>query len=195
MYKRKVKSKPAKRLTFGYKGLYIMQQIWKDIKGYQGLYQVSNKGRIKTTANHCVWNRQIIRKPKIRKYAEIPLKINGKSKWFMVHRLVAQAFIPNPQNKPQINHKDGNKLNNNVDNLQWCTPSENQIHKLYVLGYYNSDTFHNQYEKTSNKLKDRYRRIIHHATGTKWMHKNGKSIRVKEEQIEAMIDKGYRLGR
>lgn len=172
-----------------------MQQIWKDINGYQGLYQVSNMGRIKTTANHCAWNRQIIRKPKIRKYAEIPLKIHGKSKWFMVHRLVAQAFIPNPQNKPQINHKDGNKLNNNVDNLQWCTPSENQTHKLYVLGYYNSNTFHKQYEKTSNKLKDRYRRIIHHATGTKWMNKNGKSIRVKEEQIEAMIDKGYRLGR
>lgn len=169
-------------------------QIWKNINGYQGLYQVSNIGRIKTTTNH-YWHRQIIRKPKIRKYAEIPLVLNGKTKWFMVHRLVAQAFIPNPQNKPQINHKDGNKLNNSVDNLQWCTESENQIHKLYVLDYYDSDNFHKQYKKSSNSLKHYYKNNEHYSKNTKWMNKNGKSIRVKEEQIEAMIDKGYRLGR
>lgn len=172
-----------------------MQQIWKEIKGYQGLYLISNFGRVKTTIEHSNKNKQIIRKPKIRNYAEIPLKLNGKAKWFLVHRLVADAFLENPQNKTQVNHKDGNKLNNNVDNLQWCTPSENIQHRLYVLGYYKSESFNKSYKKISKALKNFYREKKHHAKNTKWMNKNGISIRVHIDQVEKMLNDGYCLGR
>lgn len=98
-----------------------MIEIWKDIKGYEGLYQVSNLGRVKSLGN----NKR--RKEKILKQVEdgggylfVLLCKNGKGKMFKVHRLVAQAFTPNPNNYPQVNHKDENKQNNCVWNLEWC---------------------------------------------------------------------------
>ena len=98
---------------------------WKDIKGYEGIYQISNKGRVKTLGN----NR---RKEKIREgiedntgYKRISLYKNRKEKKYSIHRLVAQAFLPNPDNLPVVNHKDENKLNNNVENLEWCTQEYN----------------------------------------------------------------------
>lgn len=93
-----------------------MEEIWKDIEGYEGLYQVSNMGRVKSLKN------DIILKPYIlRGYEKVLLYKNKKRKHFQIHRLVAMAFIPNPDNKPQVNHKDENKTNNCVDNLEWCT--------------------------------------------------------------------------
>ena len=89
---------------------------WKDIKGYEGLYQVSNKGRIRNTKNY-------ILKPQISgksPYQMISLFKDNKSKRFTIHRLVATHFIPNPRHLPIINHKDENKLNNNTENLEWC---------------------------------------------------------------------------
>lgn len=67
-------------------------------------------------------------------YLYVTLPNNGKLRKMYVHRLVAQAFIPNPENKPQVNHKDGNKMNNNVENLDWVTGSENQMHS-YINGF------------------------------------------------------------
>ena len=100
-------------------------EIWKDIEGYEGLYQVSNKGRIKSlnridSRGHKVNEKILSSKPNNKGYLRVHLYKNGKRKPFSVHRLVAIAFIPNPNNLLEVNHKDENKENNTVDNLEWC---------------------------------------------------------------------------
>lgn len=98
-----------------------MEEIWKDIEGYEGLYQVSNMGRVKSL------RRNIILKNKIESngYERVVLSINNIPKGYSVHRLVATAFISNPNNYPIVNHKDENRTNNCVDNLEWCTQKYN----------------------------------------------------------------------
>lgn len=108
-----------------------MEEIWKDIENYEGLYQVSNLGRIKSFPRRYSRNKApIIMKQRIdhKGYLQLSLCKNGKEQNKKVHRLVAQGFIPNPNNLPQINHIDGVKTNNNVSNLEWCDNSYNQLH-------------------------------------------------------------------
>lgn len=90
-------------------------EYWKDINGFEGLYQVSNQGRIKNKHN------KVLSLRKDKGYFKVHLWKNSVSKWFLVHRLVAKAFIENPYNLPQVNHKDEDKTNNKVENLEWCT--------------------------------------------------------------------------
>lgn len=108
-----------------------MIEEWKDVKDYEGLYQVSNLGRVKG-----------LKKGKILKqhdngkgYMQVGLYKNNKGKPYYVHRLVAKAFIPNTENKPEVNHKDKDRANNCVDNLEWVTSKENEQHKHNFEGY------------------------------------------------------------
>ena len=108
-----------------------MQEIWKDITGYEGLYQVSNFGRIRSLDRVSTSGRHLkgkIMKPVANPYMRIALCKDGNKISFIVHRLVAEAFIPNPNNYTCINHKDEDKTNNNVDNLEWCTYKYNNIY-------------------------------------------------------------------
>ena len=102
-------------------------EIWRDIEGYEGLYQVSNWGRVKSLKKKGNSKERILTASNnnTKKYWRVQLSKNDKIKHFAVHRLVALAFIPNPQNLPQVNHKDENKDNNNVLNLEWCTVKQN----------------------------------------------------------------------
>ena len=103
-----------------------MNEEWRDIEGYEGLYQVSNLGRVKSL-NYKRTKQEAILKYGYDKdgYKQVFLCKNGKSKVFKVHKLVAMAFILNANNYPQINHKDEDKNNNCVSNLEWCTNEHN----------------------------------------------------------------------
>ncbi len=122
------------------------KEIWQNIKGYEGLYQVSNMGRIKRLPKteyvyNYLSNTKVkrVKKEKILAYKRnsnnyiiVTLSNNGVSKAYTIHRLVAQTFIPNPNNYPQINHINGKKYDNRVENLEWCTASENIKHASRV---------------------------------------------------------------
>ena len=109
---------------------------WKDVSGYEGFYKVSNLGNIKSV------DRKIERSTSVMElkgkamsryigntgYPMVSLCINGESKRYSVHRIVAKAFLSNPLNKAYVNHIDGNKQNSNLENLEWSTPTENSIH-------------------------------------------------------------------
>lgn len=117
------------------------QEIWKDIIlphiSYEWLYQVSNLWRIKSVWRYDIlwrYTEEIIRKLSISNwYYRLWLNKDWKSKQYLVHRLIAQAFIPNPENKPYINHIDWIRSNNKLDNIEWCTSRENNIHRYNVL--------------------------------------------------------------
>lgn len=105
-----------------------MKEEWRDIIGYEGLYKISNLGNVYSYKyNRCL-------KPSGDDYLHVSLSKNKKVRPHNIHRLVAQAFIPNPENKPQVNHIDGNKCNNKVGNLEWVTATENTIHAYNNLG-------------------------------------------------------------
>jgi hypothetical protein len=118
-------------------------EIWKDVEGYEGLYQVSSEGRVKSLEKKS-WNgtgwfmrKEMILKPVFNskiKYETVGLSIEGIRTGFYIHRLVAKHFISNPYNKSDVNHKNGDKHNNSVKNLEWVTPQENIEHSINVLG-------------------------------------------------------------
>lgn len=122
------------------------KEVWENAYGYDGLYTVSNLGRVKTMERLTYkkdGSPRYIKKEKFMKikvktkkdgYYAITLRKNSVSKPVVVHRIVAQSFIPNPQNKPFVNHKNGIKTDNRVGNLEWCTKSENERHAYNYLG-------------------------------------------------------------
>lgn len=121
-------------------------EVWRDIKGFEGVYKISNLGNVKSLYRVIIRSdkkpypvkEKIIATNKYfnvngRGYLGVCLIYNRRRKTKHIHRLLAESFIPNPKNKPQVNHIDGNKLNNSLNNLEWVTASENIIHG-YKLG-------------------------------------------------------------
>lgn len=125
-----------------------MKEIWKDIPNYKGYYQVSNFGRVMSLRSYGGNSNRII-KPcgNGTGYLKVILCKNSQQKQYLVHRLVAMAFIPNPNNYDFVNHKDENKMNNCVENLEWCTKSYNSIY------YLNKDE--RRKEEYGNRFRDK----------------------------------------
>lgn len=121
------------------KSISLEGEKWKDVVGYEGCYVVSNFGRVASllrnvkhsnSVNKTIHQRIMSLKTRKNGYISVCLYNNGEGKDCLVHRVVAKAFIPNPENKPQIDHIDRNRSNNNASNLRWCTGSENMSNPL-----------------------------------------------------------------
>ena len=110
-----------------------MNEIWKPIAGYEGFYEVSSLGRVRSlprvTASNILKGRLLKPNITVYGYQQVKLCKHGTARQHKVHRLVANAFIPNPQNFPAINHKDWNTSNNTVENLEWCDTQYNNTHR------------------------------------------------------------------
>lgn len=151
-----------------------MEEIWKDVIGYNGQYQISNLARVRSmgfnyltnngTNHRCVIKPRILKQRLLFGYCMVGLKLNKKNKTLRVHRLLADVFIPNPENKPFINHKNGIRNDNSIGNLEWCTPLENIQHSFKVLkragnrkGIFNTKSSKPVYKickKTGNVLEE-----------------------------------------
>ena len=162
---------------------------WKNILGFDGNYQISNYGNVKSFINNIILKPSIASKRNNKQGYKV---VNLKGKLYYIHRLVAEAFIPNIANKPQINHIDGNKLNNKVDNLEWCTNSENIKH-AYKIGLKEYKE-----EKISLKQKEWHREFGKKYAATKennifkekWFRDKYKDKILKYKKVEQLDKNG-----
>lgn len=144
-----------------------MEELWKDIKGYEGLYEISNLGQVRSIPRKGTFKYKHILKTKKNKsgYLMVHLFKNGKGKAFTVHRLVAKTFLEKSLNKQDVNHIDGNKENNYVSNLEWMTHKENMKHARKNNLIEISDNVINQGRKIGRKYgklngKKRAKKVI-----------------------------------
>lgn len=162
----------------------MKEEIWKDIQGYESLYQVSNLGNVRSL-RYCNKNEiKVLRQYELdnkakKRYLAISLSKNNVNTKKLVHRLVAETFIPNPNNYPQVNHIDGNKKNNKVTNLEWCTQKHN-IQEAWRLGLITRDGIHG----FVNNLPDNRRKI-------KQYDKDGKLVKVWSSMSDVQKELGY----
>lgn len=164
----------------------LPNEEWRDVVGFEGVYKVSNFGRVMSVervvpcgCKNKVFKAQLLTPQKfVRKnYAPrlyVHFNVNGRTKNFYIHRLVAEAFIPNPNNLPQVNHKDENPMNNHVDNLEWCTV-------LYNLSYKDG------YARRSETRKRTYKRVLQ-------LDNDGNVVKEWESAIAAARGIGCALG-
>lgn len=177
----------------------MKEEKWLPIPNYEDLYQVSNYGIIKSLPRE--WStgvgirkhNGIILKQCIKKtgYVQVCLSKCGVIKYFLVHRLVALAFIPNTENKKEINHKDGNKLNNNDWNLEWSTPSENIKHS-----YANKLNIAKKGENHCNSILTDEQILEVRAKYIPWKYTQGmlaKEYKISKGSIQAILENKTRI--
>lgn len=165
-------------------------EIWKDIPNYEGIYQVSNFGRVKRLQTSFMRKRQgkLNLKEKELKgtinffgYHRVMFYKNSKGESIAIHRLVAQLFIENINNKPQVNHIDGNKTNNHVSNLEWCNNSENQLH-AWKLGLNRTSDNLDLY-RTNCKINKELVKIIREELKTNKSRDIAKKYNLSQSQV------------
>ena len=158
-----------------------MTELWKDVDGYEGLYQVSNTGRVRSLSyRRHGFVKELV--PKINNYGRLWFDLwkNGENTPMLAHRIVANAFIPNPNGYPQINHIDENPKNNNVENLEWCTAEENRAKYLA-----NHKGERRPVKKYSNKYRRQDDREINQIS------MEGEVVRVWENVQAVLHEKGW----
>lgn len=174
----------------------LSNEIWKDVEEYNGLYEISNSGRLKSLPKLLIaphggqyYTKERIIKTdcKTKKYPFAILCNKGIKKQFYIHRLVASAFIPNPDNKPQVNHINGDKKDNRVENLEWCTNKENMVHaketglKKQTYGTYNPNSKLN--EEEVNDIRKSY------SNGSLNMPQLALKYRISNSRISDIINR------
>lgn len=165
-----------------------MEEIWKDIEGYEGLYQISSYGRVKSL-NYQNRGVERVLVPKCNNSGRLWVELarDKKRKPMLIHRLVGMAFIPNPNNYPQINHIDENPKNNCVDNLEWCTAEYNIQYSLHSPRRHqlNGERKHRGYKKKTDRVyKKRTQRIVQ-------LDLSGNVVRVWDNLVSIRHETGW----
>ena len=153
-----------------------MKEVWKDIKGYEGFYQISNFGNVRSLKKWSGIYKVYVDREKILKTTKFSngyCFVSLKSKKYTVHRLVAEAFLENPNNYPIINHKDGNKQNNKIDNLEWCTYKHN-IKEAQRIGLYDK----RNKNISNNPIRSKKIKILDKRSGKEKIYKNMKKASI-----------------
>ena len=195
-----------------------MTEIWKDIQGYEGFYQISNLGNVKSLervvdkGNGILQHRKeriMNKRESIDGYYIAKLNVNKKSTSIAIHILVARHFIDNPNNYPEVNHKDCNRKNNQVDNLEWCTHQQNVEHSKQ-LGHYKtkSGCDNPNYKNDTLKIKYKNNPTLAKINNSRPREQNGRCVKIRMinndvikdfnfigEAAEYLIVNGYTNGK
>lgn len=166
-----------------------MTEIWKDIQGYEGFYQISNLGNVKSLervvdkGNGILQHRKeriMNKRESVDGYYIAKLNVNKKSTSIAVHILVARHFIDNPNNYPEVNHKDCNRKNNQVDNLDWCTHQQNVEHSKQ-LGHYKtkSGCDNPNYKNDTLKIKYKNNPTLAKINNSRPREQNGRCVKIR----------------
>ena len=175
-----------------------MTEIWKDIQGYEGFYQISNLGNVKSLervidkGNGILQHRKeriMNKRESVDGYYVAKLNVNKKSKSIAIHILVARHFIDNPNNYPEVNHKDCNRKNNQVDNLEWCTHQQNVEHSKQ-LGHYKTKSGCDNPNYKNDTLKTKYKNnpTLAKINNSRPREQNGRCVKIRMMNNDVIKD-------